>query len=228
MSIAKGKLSVVSTPIGNLDDITFRAVQVLKDCDYILCEDTRITKRLLTHYAISNQLIRYDAHVGVSLHEKVVADIESGKQISLVSDAGTPSISDPGSLLVQEVFNNNLHVEVIPGPSALTAALAIAPVQSATFTFLGFIPQKKGRKTFIENLSTYAHPVVFYESTHRIVKLLEQLDTVYKDNTVCLCRELTKIYEEVLVGTSAEVLEVLTADTKKQKGEFVVIFTNKT
>ena len=227
MSSTEGKLSVVSTPIGNLDDITFRAIQVLKDCDYILCEDTRVTKRLLNHYSISSQLVRYDAHVGMSLHKKIQEDIESGKQVALVSDAGTPRISDPGTLLIQEAFQKNLTTEVIPGPSALTAALSIAPVQITTFTFLGFIPQKKGRKTFIENLSTYQHAVVFYESTHRIVKLLEQINEQHKEHTLCICRELTKIYEEVLVGTAAEILEIFHDESKKQKGEFVVIFTNE-
>ncbi len=227
MSTSKGTLSVISTPIGNLEDITFRAVRILKECEYILCEDTRVTRKLLDHYSISNQLVRYDAHMGGSLHDRVLADIASGARVALVSDAGTPCISDPGSLLIQAVFEHNLHCEVIPGPSAVTAALAIAPIQSNTFTFLGFIPQKKGRKTFIENLSTYHHAVVFYESTHRIVKLLEQIDEYHKEQKMCICRELTKMYEEVLVGTASHLLEKLYADTKKQKGEFVVIFTNE-
>lgn len=218
-----GLLSVVATPIGNLEDITLRALRVLKEADYVLCEDTRVTGVLLKHYEISTKLKRYDAHASEAVHKTVLADLAAGKHLALVSDAGTPGVSDPGVLLVGAARAVGARVEAIPGPSAVTAAFSIAGLAGNQFTFLGFAPQKKGRQTFFADLPQYDHPVLFFESTHRIMKTLEALETLAGAVTVRLARELTKLHEEVLVGTAAELRAQLEAVPVKQKGEFVVI-----
>jgi len=222
-----GKLSVVATPIGNLEDITLRALRVLKEADYVLCEDTRVTGKLLKHYEIDTPMKRYDAHTSERVHEEVLAGLHAGQHFALVSDAGTPGVSDPGVLLVGRAREAGTTVEVIPGPSAVTAAFSIAGIIGNQFTFLGFVPQKKGRETFFKNLTNYNHPVIFFESRHRILKTLQALNevnsTVNRTMTVYLGRELTKIHEEMLIGTPAELLEQLTTTSEKQKGEFVVI-----
>jgi len=218
-----GVLYIVATPIGNLEDITYRAVRTLSEVDYILCEDTRVTGILKQRYEIETPLRRYDAHVGERSHGAIIADLEAGKSIALVSDAGTPGVSDPGVLLVQIARAAGVKIETIPGPSAVTAAVSLAGFTGNQFAFLGFAPQKKGRQNFFASLSTFVYPVVFFESTHRIMKALEQLVEHTPDATVYLARELTKLYEECLVGSPAELYEVLTADPVKQKGEFVII-----
>ena len=218
-----GRLSLVATPIGNLEDITLRAIRILTECDYVLCEDTRVTGKLLAHYEIKRPLKRYDAHTSVAVHESILSDLEAGKHIALVSDAGTPGISDPGVLLIQQVREADITIEVIPGPSAVTAAVSLAGIAGNQFSFLGFVPQKKGRETFFKDLESYEHSTVFFESTHRIIKSLEMLAKFYPTATVYLGRELTKLYEEMLVGTPEELLEVLQQDPVRQKGEFVII-----
>lgn len=220
---APGTLSVVATPIGNLEDITLRALRVLKECDYILCEDTRVTGKLLKHYDIATPTKRYDAHTSERVHEAILDDLVQGKQLALVSDAGTPGVSDPGVLLVARAREAGARLEAIPGPSAVTAAVSIAGFTGNQFSFLGFVPQKKGRSSFFESLGSYAHPVVFFESTHRIVKCLTHLSEQYPVATVYVGRELTKHFEEMLTGTAQEVLEQLESDPQRQKGEFVVI-----
>lgn len=222
-----GKLSLVATPIGNLEDITLRALRTLKECDYVLCEDTRVTGKLLHHYEIKAKMHRYDAHTSNNSHEQILADLADGKHIALVSDAGTPIISDPGVLLVQGARDAGVLIEVIPGASAVTAVVSLAGIAGNQFSFLGFVPHKKGRETFFKNLETYDHPAVFFESTHRILKTLESLRTYYPEQTVYIGRELTKMHEELLVGTAAELLAILTETPVKQKGEFVVIVENK-
>ncbi len=223
MSNSPGCLSVVATPIGNLEDVTFRAVRTLKEVDYVLSEDTRVTKRLLERYDIDAKLRRYDAHASVETHAAIVADLVSGSNVALVSDAGTPGISDPGVLLIQAARAAGVRIEAIPGPSAVTALISIAGVPGNQFTFAGFVPHKKGRQTFFRDLAQHGHPVVFFEATHRILKTLTMLAELYPQETVYVGRELTKIHEEVLVGQPAEVLETLLATPVKQKGEFVVI-----
>lgn len=218
-----GKLSLVATPIGNLEDVTLRALRTLKECDYILCEDTRVTGKLLHHHAIEAKMHRYDAHTSEAAHIQILADLETGKHIALVSDAGTPGVSDPGVLLIQQVRSAGILIEAIPGPSAVTTAVSLAGIAGNQFSFLGFVPQKKGRETFFRELASYDHPVVFFESTHRILKTLETLAMQYPDDTVYIGRELTKLFEEMLVGTPTEILEVLVTSPVKQKGEFVVI-----
>lgn len=222
-----GKLSIVATPIGNLEDITYRAVRVLSECAYILCEDTRVTGKLLAHYDIKTPTRRYDAHASERVHEAILEDLHAGKHIALVSDAGTPGVSDPGVLLVRRAREAGATVEAIPGPSAVTAAFSIAGITGNQFSFLGFVPQKKGRQTFFEGLSTHTEPVIFFESTHRIMKTLESLEvlnsTVNRTIRVFLGRELTKMHEEMLVGTPGELKLKLQEEPVKQKGEFVVI-----
>ncbi len=223
MSHATGTLSVVATPIGNLEDITLRALRVLKEADYVLCEDTRVTGVLLKHYDIATKLKRYDTHTSDAVHGAVVTDLAAGKHIALVSDAGTPGVSDPGVLLVARARAAGARIDAIPGPSAVTAAFSIAGLSGNQFSFLGFAPQKKGRQTFFADLRRYDHPVLFFESTHRIVKTLEMLAAVVPHRSVLLARELTKLHEEVLVGTATELRTALCATPVKQKGEFVVM-----
>lgn len=223
-----GKLSIVATPIGNLEDMTYRAVRTLSEAHYILCEDTRVTGILKQRYQIETPLKRYDAHATERTHADIIADLESGKHIALVSDAGTPGVSDPGVLLVQGARQAGVTVEAIPGASAVTTALSIAGIAGNQFTFLGFIPQKKGRETFFKDIDQCVQPAVCFESTHRIVKALEQLAKQHPTATVYLGRELTKLHEEMLIGTATELHTVLTATPVKQKGEFVMIVDSRT
>ena len=218
-----GKLSLVATPIGNLEDITLRAIRILGEADFVLCEDTRVTGKLLSHYEIKAKLRRYDAHASESVHESILADLLDGKKMALVSDAGTPGISDPGVLLVKQARAAGVLVEVIPGASAVTSAFSLAGITGNKFSFLGFAPQKKGRETFFKSLPTRTEPVIFFESTHRIIKTLTSLQEFYPTAKVYLGRELTKLYEEMIVGTPEELLEILEAEPVRQKGEFVVL-----
>lgn len=218
-----GKLSLVATPIGNLEDITLRAIRTLKECDYVLCEDTRVTGKLLHHYDISAKMHRYDAHTSETAHAQILSDLEDGKHIALVSDAGTPGISDPGVLLIKRAREADVLIEVIPGASAVTSVVSLAGIAGNQFSFLGFIPHKKGRETFFKSLETYDHSTVFFESTHRILKTLESLSKMYPDATIYVGRELTKMHEELMVGTAQEILTILTNTPVKQKGEFVII-----
>ena len=218
-----GTLSVVATPIGNLEDITYRAVRTLKECEYILCEDTRVTGKLKERYNITTPLRRYDAHSKSDTEDSIIADLQAGQHIALVSDAGTPGVSDPGVRLIARAREAGVIVEVIPGPSAVTAAVSIAGIPGNEFAFLGYVPQKKGRETFLKRLASLTDPAVFFESTHRIMKTLGQLQEYHPNATIYLARELTKLHEEMLVGTPEELIAILEAEPKKQKGEFVII-----
>lgn len=219
-------LNVVATPIGNLEDITLRAIRTLKEVDVIFCEDTRVTSKLLSKYEIVRKpLVRCDERMELKVVEKAIALLEEGKNIALVSDAGTPGISDPGARFVSEIrhrMSNLVRIEAIPGPSALTAALSIAGLQSGEFTFLGFLPHKKGRQTALKDIAASERSVVLYESPHRIEKLLSELQTVVPERMVTIARELTKIYEQVLTGTPGELWARLETDGSA-RGEFVVI-----
>lgn len=218
-----GTLSLVATPIGNLEDITYRAVRILHEADYILCEDTRVTGKLLQRYEIETRMKRYDAHASDRVHQQVMQDLAEGKKIALVSDAGTPGVSDPGVLLVQAAREADIRTETIPGPSAVTAAVSLAGFTGNQFAFLGFAPQKKGRETFFKEILSNEYPIIFFESTHRIMKALVQLVEYAPHATIYIGRELTKMHEECLVGTAAEIMETLEAEPVRQKGEFVVI-----
>lgn len=228
-----GTLYIVATPIGNLADMTFRAVEILTQVDTILCEDTRTTGTLLKHYAIPNKnsegkskLLSFHSHSKLTKVQDIIEQLRSGKNLALVSDAGTPCISDPGVVLVAElrnVFGNEIMISPIPGASALISALSIAGAPVHTFTFKGFVPHKKGRETFFKEISGSDHTVVFYESVHRIIKTLESLQEVVPQYTVTITRELTKIFEEVVTGDPAYLIEYFKQHPDKVRGEFVVI-----
>jgi 16S rRNA (cytidine1402-2'-O)-methyltransferase len=219
-------LYVVATPIGNLEDITLRALRALKESDAILCEDTRVTKKLLSYYGITVPCISYHAHSGIVKNEKIFELLREGKTLSLVSDAGTPTISDPGAYLIAEVrkeFRSDVSIEVVPGASAVVAALSVAGVHADTFVFLGFPPHKKGRKTFFDAVKE-EKTVVFYESPHRFLKAVDSLkERLETDRQVTVVRELTKIHEEVVQGTIQEVLEHYTDNPSTVRGEFVIV-----
>jgi len=220
-----GTLSVVATPIGNLADITLRAIERLKNADAILCEDTRVTSKLLARYEISGKpLIRCDEKMEETAAKKAIELLQEGKRVVLVSDAGTPGISDPGGRVVERVrtFAPETKIEAIPGPSALTAALSIAGLNSPEFTFLGFLPHKKGRQTMLKEIAASERAVVLYESPHRILKLLKELETFAPQKTVAVVKEITKVFEALYQGTPQEVSEKLAA-AKADRGEFVVI-----
>lgn len=220
-----GKLSLVATPIGNLEDITLRALRVMQECDMVLCEDTRVTLKLLTKYEIKKPTFKADAHLSKGQLEKIKSLLEDGKHLCVVSDAGTPGISDPGTFLVDWVRSQKIDckIETIPGPSAVTAALSLAGVVGNEWVFLGFFPQKKGRQTALKNLIVEKKATVFYESSHRIMKLLEELVEYVPTRTIAIARELTKMHEEFLKGVPQELQILLKTDPQKQKGEFVVI-----
>lgn len=220
-----GMLSIVATPIGNLEDITLRALRTLKECDVIYAEDTRVISKLLARYEIKKPLQRLDATTEVKKADEIITRLEAGEHVALVSDAGTPGISDPGSRLVSCIRANSgiAKIEAIPGPSALTAALSIAGMDTSEFTFLGFLPHKKGRQTALKKVMASDFPIVLYESPHRILKLLKELAALMPVRRLCVCRELTKIHEEVITGTPVEVLAHFTSHPDTVRGEFVVI-----
>lgn len=219
-----GKLSVVATPIGNLEDITLRALHTLKECSVIYAEDTRVISKLLSRYEIKKPLQRLDAVTEIKKADEIIARLEAGEHVAFVSDAGTPGISDPGSRLVSLIRANGgiVKIEAIPGASALTTALSIAGVDSDSFTFLGFLPHKKGRQTALKKIAESEIPVVLYESPHRILKLLKELEA-FEISTVTIARELTKIHEEVISGTPTELLAHFASHPDTVRGEFVVI-----
>ncbi|MFT5180066.1 MAG: 16S rRNA (cytidine1402-2'-O)-methyltransferase [Candidatus Paceibacteria bacterium] len=219
---------VTATPIGNLEDITLRALRILKEVDVILCEDTRVTKKLLSHFDIKTPTMSYHSNSKLSKVEKIFELLKEGKDLALVSDAGTPTISDPGSKLISEIREElpDVNIVSVPGPSALVSALSIAGVKSAEFIFLGFLPHKKGRETIFKEIANEKRTVVFYESPHRILKALESLRENSPQKDVTIAREITKLYEEVLKGKAGELLAMLEENPVKQKGEFVVIVNN--
>lgn len=222
-----GILYVIATPIGNLADLTFRALETLKSVDMVLCEDTRVTGKLFAHYNITTSTMSYHAQSKLSKHDKILDLLRDGKTLALVSDAGTPTISDPGVMLIEMIKKELPEVKVIsvPGASALTAALSVSGVPSPQFTFYGFLPHKKGRETiFQEILKTRGRTSCLYESPHRIMKTLESLAKVLpNDRKVIIARELTKMFEEVVGGTASEVLNYFKSNPDKVRGEFVVI-----
>lgn len=269
-------LYIVATPIGNLEDISLRALRILGEVDFILCEDTRVTKKLLAHFKINTPTISYHQHSNEKKLKEILEFLAEGKNLALVSDAGTPGISDPGGKLVAEVLkkftvetqnlasqatqskqnlassitDRSVTVESIPGPSAVTASLAISGIPTDKFVFLGFPPNKKGRQKFISTIANYVYPVVIYESKHRIIKLLtelielnkeiikknEQIDFYNKQvkhkerrakqkpiTSVVVCRELSKMHETVYRGDIAEIIKRIEKNKDEQKGEFVVV-----
>lgn len=220
-----GTLFVVATPIGNLKDVTFRAVEILKSVDLIACEDTRITKRLLERYQIDTQTISYHQHSKIGKINFLISKLKEGRNIALVSDAGTPGISDPGGLLVQAATDEGVPVEVVPGPSAVIAALSISGMPTDRFLFLGFLPHKKGRQTLLKEIIDSKQTVVLYESVHRILKLLKEFTDLKLEREIIVLRELTKKFETIYRGLPTEVNRELIND--EVKGEFVVIVSAK-
>lgn len=217
-----GTLSIVATPIGNLEDITLRALRTLKECDVIYAEDTRVISKLLARYEIQKPLKRLDAATEMKKTDEVIARLQAGERVALVTDAGTPGISDPGARLVSLIRANGgiAKIEAIPGPSALTAALSIAGVDSTAFTFLGFLPHKKGRQTALKKIAGSEVPTVLYESPHRIEKLLKELSFAKK---LTVLRELTKVHEEIISGTPEDIKRHFAEHPDRVRGEFVVI-----
>ncbi|MBN7814265.1 16S rRNA (cytidine(1402)-2'-O)-methyltransferase [Algoriphagus pacificus] len=219
-------LYLVPTPIGNLKDITLRAIEVLKQADVILAEDTRTSGILLKHLEISRPLQSYHIFNEHKAVEKLVQRMKSGEHFALISDAGTPAISDPGFLLVREVLAAGLDVQCLPGPTAFVPALVNSGLPNDRFVFEGFLPHKKGRKTRIEGLMEETRTMIFYESTHRILKTLEQLAEAFgPDRQACVSRELTKIHEENARGTLAELIDYY--QTHSVKGEIVLVVAGK-
>ena len=215
-------LSIVPTPIGNLNDITYRAIKVLKDSDIILCEDTRISKRLLDKYSIEKPLYSYHIHNEHKVVEKYIQYIISGKKVSLISDAGTPGISDPGYLIIRESIKKNIEIDCLPGPTAFVPALINSGISSDKFVFEGFLPKKKGRMSRIEFLKEEKRSIIIYESPHRIKRLIEELKAVFGgQRLVSISRELSKIHQENIRGTLDEVDKNL--ESKNIKGELILI-----
>jgi 16S rRNA (cytidine1402-2'-O)-methyltransferase len=218
-------LTLIPTPIGNLEDITLRAVRYLKEVDYVLCEDTRVSGKLLKHLSIEKPLYPFHLHNEHKKLNGIIDELKAGKHIGLVSDAGTPAISDPGFLLVREALNQNIPVESLPGPTAFVPALIKSGFPTDRFVFEGFLPQKKGRKTRIEHIVEENRTVVLYESPYRVTKLLDSLKELDYDRKVSVSREITKMFEETITGTLEVVIEHF--KHKPPKGEFVVVLEGK-
>ena len=219
-------LYLIPTPIGNLEDITLRAIRILKEADVILAEDTRKTGILLKHYEIDNKLQSYHQFNEHKTAETLVQRIAAGETMALVTDAGTPGISDPGFYLIRACLESDVKVECLPGATAFVPALVNSGLPSDHFVFEGFLPPKKGRQTKLNALSEQDYTMVFYESPHRLLKTLQQFSEVFgSDRKACVSRELTKIYEENTRGTLAEIIAYYT--DKKVKGEIVIIVSGK-
>jgi 16S rRNA (cytidine1402-2'-O)-methyltransferase len=215
-------LYIVATPIGNIKDITLRAIEVLKSVDLILCEDTRETKKLLNYYGIKKPLLSYYREIEKKRVNKVIELLKEGKEIALVCDRGTPGISDPAYILVKEVYKNNLKVSPIPGPSALTASLSVSGFPLNKVYFYGFLPKKENEKRKIfEKWKNMDETIVFFESVYRIEKTINLLCEIIPEKEICICRELTKVFEEIIRGKIKDVYEIFKKE--KKKGEFVLI-----
>ncbi|MFZ1323486.1 MAG: 16S rRNA (cytidine(1402)-2'-O)-methyltransferase [Ignavibacteria bacterium] len=218
----KGVLYLVSTPIGNIEDISFRAIRILENADFIACEDTRKTNFLLTQYGIRNKTVSYYSHVESSKSEFIIDEIKSGKTVALVSDAGTPGISDPGNLLVSKCIDENIDIFSVPGCSSLIHALVLSGIPTGKFYFQGFLPHKKGRQTALKELSEIKMTLIIFESPFRIYKALNEIYEHIGNKEVAVCRELTKKFEQVIRGKVKDLI----SKQFKTKGEFVIIVNN--
>mgnify|MGYP003321686359 FL=1 len=217
----RGKLFVVATPIGNLQDISFRAVETLKKVNCIFAEDTRTSKKLINHYDIDTKLYSYHDHSSEKEIARLLGILKDNKDVALISDAGTPTISDPGYSLIRQCINEGIDVIPIPGASALTAAISASGLPSDAFTFIGFLPTKKGRKKKISSLENLDMTIVLFESPHRLIKTLNQLKEALGERPIVVARELTKLYEEIIRGNFSSAIEFFEA--KKIKGEIVIM-----
>lgn len=218
--MTQGKIFIIATPIGNLKDFTFRAVETLNEVDFILCEDTRVTKILLNHYDINRELVSFNARMENSKIEFALNRLKNGENCALVSDAGTPCISDPGVRFVNAAIDENIEIVGLPGSNAAILALSIAGLPTDSFVFEGFLPQKKGRQKILKELKEERRTIVLYESMYRIEKLLKELNELMPERFVVVCRELTKKFEETWRGFPSEILAL---PGKVIKGEFVLI-----
>jgi len=217
-----GTLYIVSTPIGNLDDITLRALKVLKDVDVIAAEDTRHSRKLLTHFGISKRLISYWGEKEKAKSEEVLRLLHEGKDVALVSDSGTPGISDPGEVLIKKAIESSISLVPVPGPSAVITAIVVSGLSTKEFVFLGFVPPKKGeRKRFLEKAAVEKRTAVFYESPHRLLDCLDDLNEIIPDRNMAVCHEMTKLHESVARGTVCDVLESMVE--AKIAGEYVLV-----
>ena len=222
----QGKLYIVPTPIGNLKDITLRALEVLKSVDMIAAEDTRQTLKLTNHYGIKKQLISYHQHNEQGKSENIIDILREGKNIALVSDAGMPGISDPGSVIIMKCIENDIDFEVLPGATASITALIYSGIDTSRFMFLGFIPKgNKERKELVEDIKERKETLIFYEAPHRLINTLEFLKDNLGDRRISLCRELTKLYEEIRRGHISECLEYY--NNNSPKGEYVLVLEGK-
>ncbi len=220
------KLFIVPTPIGNLEDITLRALRVLKEVDLILAEDTRQTKKLLNHFSIDKPLMSHHAFNEHQTVSKIAELIASGKNIALVSDGGTPAVSDPGFLLVRACVKQQIPVECLPGATAFVPALVVSGLPTDSFVFEGFLPHKKGRETALKKLSVEPRTIVLYESPFRVVKLMEEIKKHFgEERKLSVSREISKMFEETIRGTAAEIIAHF--NQKEPKGEFVVVIAGK-
>jgi len=220
------KLYIVPTPIGNLEDITLRAIKVLNEVDLILAEDTRTSGKLLKHFGIGTQMHSHHMHNEHKMVDSIVKRIQSGETIALISDAGTPAISDPGFLLTRACVENNIEVDCLPGATAFVPALVNSGLPNDKFVFEGFLPVKKGRQTRLQLLTEETRTMIFYESPHKIIKTLTNFAEYFgEERQISVSRELTKLYEETIRGTVKEVLKHF--ENKAPKGEFVIIIEGK-
>ena len=218
----KGKLYITATPIGNLGDLTFRAKEILETVDLIACEDTRHSKILLNHYGIKKPLLSFHGHSGQAKIDKIITHLKGGDDVALISDAGTPGISDPGYVLIQAALESGIEIIPIPGASAVITALCASGLPTDKFLYLGFLPVKKGRQTLFKKIAESDYTVVFYESPHRLIKTLKQLKEYLKPNTkITIAKELTKIYETFFRGTISDIEKKLPSG--KPKGEYVIM-----
>jgi len=218
-----GKLYVVSTPIGNLEDISLRALRILKEVDLIACEDTRTTKKLLSHYQVKKPLTSYHEHNEVKKAQKLLKQLESGNDIALVSDAGTPGVSDPGFRVVKLASENGIKIVSVPGSSATLAALSISGLPTTSFTFFGFLPKTKNKKRdFLKEIQGLTQTLIFYESPKRVLETLNSSREILGDREISVSRELTKMFEETIRGKTSNVIKRL-EEKKELKGEFTIV-----
>ena len=221
MLVKKGTLFIVSTPIGNLADITFRAVETLKTVSFIAAEDTRRTRKLLNHFDIKTKLISYYEHNRFARIPQILQHLESGKDVAVVTDAGTPGVSDPAYKLIRSVIQVDVKVEPIPGPSAFLTALVASGLPTDRFLFVGFLPPKKGRRKKLSDLASHEATLILYENPKRVVKTLSDIATFLGDRPAVVCRELTKVHEEIIRGTISELLSYFSQESPR--GECVIM-----
>lgn len=224
------KLYIVASPIGNLEDVSCRAIKILSQVDFIFCEDTRTSLKLLNRYDIKNKVQSFHQHSGFKKIDKIINYLKEGKDLAILSEAGTPNISDPGANLILQVkdeLNNKVDIIPIPGPSAVTAALSVSPWPADKFIFLGFLPHKKGRQSQLKKIIDYPFLIVLYESKHRLLKLLSELSSLEKESDkkidIMIARELSKKFEQLIFGRPDDLIDKLNNNATMLKGEFVLI-----